>query len=190
MQAKLYLAGLVMSAFTSAAMAADTVDGRINFTGSVVSDSCKISSATGDARNINVDMGAVSADDIGTVAAPKFLANGYGTASFTVSCKQDSKVTMQFAGPATELSADKKTIRVNSGALGAGLAQGVSIAVYEGTGAGAKAFDLSNGNLLQQDMAAGSTIGVEFAAAYVANDPAKIVPGKANASLPFKLIYQ
>jgi hypothetical protein len=64
--------------------------------------------------------------------------------------------------------------------------------VYEGTGASANAFDLSNGDLLAQTEvpAAGGSLNVRFAAAYVAADPAKVKPGIANASLPFTLSYE
>jgi major type 1 subunit fimbrin (pilin) len=194
MKAKLFLAGVAMSALSTAAMAqtAASVDGVINFQGTILSDTCKVSSLTGDAGTINVNMGTIAADDIGTVAAPKRLASGAGSANFDVVCKSGAKVSMKFAGKASELSADKKTLRVNNGNTGAGFAQGVGIAVYEGTGAGANAFDLSNGDLLAQTElpASGGAINVRFAAAYVAADAAKIQPGVANASLPFTLSYE
>ncbi|CAJ0883695.1 hypothetical protein R20233_02900 [Ralstonia sp. LMG 32965] len=195
MKAKLFLAGVAMSALSSAAMAQTTptsVDGVINFQGTILSDTCKVSSLTGDAGTINVDMGKIAADDIGTVAAPKRLTSGAGSANFDVVCKTGAKVSMKFAGKAADLSADKKTLRVNSGNTAAGFAQGVGIAVYEGTGAGANAYDLSSGNLLAQTTlpATGGAVNVRFAAAYVAADATKIKPGIANASLPFTLTYE
>ena len=137
-------------------------------------------------------MGTIAADDIGTLTAPKNLANGAGSANIDVVCKTGAKVSMKFAGKTAELSADKKTLRVNNGNTAAGFAQGVSIAVYEGTGAGANAFDLSNGDLLAQTTvpSTGGAVNVRFAAAYVAADPTKIKPGVANASLPFTLTYE
>ncbi|MCL6466730.1 MAG: fimbrial protein, partial [Ralstonia sp.] len=118
--------------------------------------------------------------------------NGAGSANFDVVCKKGAKVSMKFAGKVAELSADKKTLRVNNGNTADGFAQGVDIAVYEGTGASANAFDLSNGDLLAQTEvpAAGGSLNVRFAAAYVAADPAKVKPGIANASLPFTLSYE
>ncbi|SFP40131.1 fimbrial protein [Ralstonia sp. NFACC01] len=195
MKAKLFVAGAAMSVLSSVAMAQTTpttVDGVINFQGSIVNDTCKVSSATGDAGTINVNMGTIAADDVGTLAAPKRLTNGAGAANFDVVCKTGAKVSMKFAGKTAELSADKKTLRVNNGNTAAGFAQGVSIAVYEGTGASASAFDLSSGDLLAQTdvPASGGTLNVRFAAAYVAADPTKIKPGIANASLPFTLSYQ
>lgn len=191
MKAKLFLAGVAMSALSSVAMA-DTVDGVINFQGKIVNDTCKLSSATGDAGTINVDMGTIAADDIGTVAAPKRFANGAGSANFDVVCKKGAKVSMKFAGKAAELSADKKTLRVNNGTVADGFAQGVGIAVYEGTGASANAYDLSNGDLLAQTEVpeGGAAINVRFAAAYVADDATTVKPGVANASLPFTLSYE
>ncbi|MHA2901522.1 fimbrial protein [Ralstonia mannitolilytica] len=182
MKAKLFLAGVAMSALSSAAMAQTTptsVDGVINFQGAILSDTCKVSSVTGDAGTINVDMGKVAADDIGTVAAPKRLTSGAGSANFDVVCKTGAKVSMKFAGKAADLSADKKTLRVNNGNTAAGFAQGVGIAVYEGTGAGANAYDLSSGDLLAQTTvpSTGGAVNVRFAAAYVAADPTKIKPG-------------
>ncbi|CAJ0876867.1 hypothetical protein R76727_02962 [Ralstonia mannitolilytica] len=173
MKAKLFLAGVAMSALSSAAMAQTTptsVDGVINFQGTILSDTCKVSSLNGDAGTINVDMGKIAADDIGTVAAPKRLTSGAGSANIDVVCKTGAKVSMKFAGKAADLSADKKTLRVNSGNTAAGFAQGVGIAVYEGTGAGANAFDLSNGDLLAQTTvpATGGAVNVRFSAAYVA----------------------
>jgi major type 1 subunit fimbrin (pilin) len=194
MKAKLFLAGVAMSALSSVAMAqtATKVDGTINFEGKITSDTCKVSSASGDAGTINVKMGNVAADDIGTVAAPKNLVGGTGSANFEVVCKKGAKVSMKFAGKAADLSTDKKTLRVNSGNTSAGFAQGVGIAVYEGTGATANAFDLSSGDLLAQTEvpAEGGSINVRFAAAYVAPDATKIKPGIANASLPFTLSYE
>ncbi|MGU7815035.1 fimbrial protein [Burkholderia sp. AW49-1] len=190
MKAKLILAGAAMAALSSAAMA-DTVDGVINFQGKIVNDTCKLSSATGDAGTINVNMGTIATDDVGTVAAPKFLASGVGLANFDISCKQGAKVSMKFAGQPAELSADKKSIRVNNGTSAAGFAQNVGIAVYEGTGAGAQAFDLSNGDLLAQtELSEPGAINVRFAAAYVSDDPSKVTAGVANASLPFTLSYE
>ncbi|WP_239006097.1 fimbrial protein [Burkholderia territorii] len=184
------LAGAALAAFSSVAMA-DSVDGTINFQGSIVNDTCKVSSIKGDAGTINVDMGKISATDIGTVSAPKFLASGSGSANIDVVCKQGAKVSMKFAGQPSELSADKLSIRVNNGANAAGFAQNVGIAVYEGTGAGAKAFDLSNGDLLAQtELKEGGAVNVRFAAAYVADDPSKVTAGVANASLPFTLSYE
>ena len=68
----------------------------------------------------------------------------------------------------------------------------MGIAVYEGTGASANAFDLGSGDLLAQTdvPATGGTLNVRFAAAYVAPDATKIKPGIANASLPFTLSYE
>ncbi|WP_175912627.1 MULTISPECIES: fimbrial protein [unclassified Burkholderia] len=190
MKAKMILAGVTMAALSSAAMA-DTVNGMINFQGTIVNDTCKVSSLTGDAGTINVNMGTIATDDVGTVAAPKFLANGSGAANIDIACKQGAKVSMKFAGQPSELSADKKSIRVNNGATSAGFAQNVGIAVYEGTGAGAKAFDLSNGDLLAQtELTEAGAINVRFSAAYVAADPSKITAGVANASVPFTLSYE
>lgn len=195
MKAKLFLAGIAMSALSSAVMAQTTsvsVDGVINFQGKILNDTCKVSSLTGDAGVINVNMGNIAADDVGTLAAPKRLTDGSGNANFDVVCKTGAKVSMKFAGKASELSADKKTLRVNNGNTSDGFAQGVSIAVYEGTGASAKAFDLSKGDLLAKTEvpAAGGAINVRFAAAYVAPDATKVKPGIANASLPFTLSYE
>ncbi|MGN6263247.1 MAG: fimbrial protein [Ralstonia sp.] len=201
MKAKLFLAGVAMSALSSVAMAADpvdppvvkeTVDGVINFQGTILNDTCKVSSTTGDAGAINVSMGNIAADDIGTLAAPKRLTNGAGAANFDVVCKKGAKVSMKFAGKVAELSADKKTLRVNNGNTSAGFAQGVGIAVYEGTGSSANAFDLSNGDLLAQTEVpeGGGSLNVRFAAAYVADDATKVKPGIANASLPFTLSYE
>ncbi|KWC40446.1 hypothetical protein WL48_10920 [Burkholderia ubonensis] len=106
------LAGAALATFSSFAMA-DTVDGVINFQGSIVSDTCKVGSVTGDAGTINVNMGTIATDDVGTVAAPKFLASGAGTANFNIACKTGAKVSMKFAGQPSELSADNKSIRVN-----------------------------------------------------------------------------
>lgn len=190
MNTKMILAGAVMAALSSVAMA-DTVDGMINFEGKIVNDTCKVSSLTGDAGTINVAMGTIAADDIGTVAAPKFMANGSGSANIDIVCKQGAKVGMKFAGQASELSADKKSIRVNNGTTSAGFAQGVKIAVYEGTGAGALAYDLGSGDLLASTvLTEAGAINVRFAAAYVADDPTKITAGIANASLPFTLTYE
>lgn len=85
-----------------------------------------------------------------------------------------------------------KSIRVNNGVTSAGFAQGVRIAVYEGTGAGAKAYNLSNGDLLpeQQIKAGDGPVSVRFSAAYVSDNPATITAGIANASLPFTLTYE
>ncbi|WP_193099571.1 fimbrial protein [Burkholderia sp. Z1] len=190
MNTKMILAGAVMTALSSVVMA-DTVDGTINFEGKIVSDTCKVSSLTGDAGTINVAMGTIATDQIGTVAAPKMMVNGSGSANIDIVCKQGAKVGMKFAGQASELSADKKSIRVNNGATSAGFAQGVSVAVYEGTGDGAKAFDLSNGDLLATtDLKEAGKVNVRFSAAYVAQDPSKVTAGVANASLPFTLSYE
>ncbi|MCT5579407.1 hypothetical protein LZL60_24095, partial [Pseudomonas aeruginosa] len=90
MKAKLFLAGVAVSALSFAAMAQAapaSVDGVINFQGTILSDTCKVSSLTGDAGTINVNMGKIAADDIGTVAAPKLLTSGSGSANIDVVCK-------------------------------------------------------------------------------------------------------
>ncbi|KVC95583.1 fimbrial protein [Burkholderia ubonensis] len=173
------------------AMAAETVNGMINFEGTVVANTCKLASANGDAATINVNMGTVSADDIGNVNAPKFLSSSSGRANFDVVCNGPGTVSMKFAAKASELSADKKSIRVNNGTPSAGFAQGVGIAIYDGTGAGTQAFDLANGDLLKSHKfnEAGS-LNLRFAAAYVAEDPTKIKAGVANASVPFTMTYE
>ncbi|MBN3769079.1 type 1 fimbrial protein [Burkholderia sp. Se-20378] len=194
MKAKKILAGAAMVAFSSAAIAAgsESVDGMISFQGTIVNDTCKVSSATGDARSIIVNMGTIAADEVGTVAAPRFSANGSSAVKFAIMCKKGGKVSMKFAAQGAELDADNKSIRVNSGSPAPGYAQNVSIAVYKDTSAGEPAFDLSNGDLLAETKLPdeGGSVNVSFAAAYVAQDPSKVTAGIANASLPFTLSYE
>lgn len=181
-----------LAAFAVSPVFADTLSGQIDFTGKVISDSCRLSSPNGDATSIKVDMGTVSVEDIGTVANPKFTGAGSKQVDFNIICSTASKVTMNLAGTAPEVLSGNNILRVNNGTQSAGFARGVGIAVFDSAvAANPKAYDLTNGILLKEDAAgvAGEVRHVSFAAAYVTTG-AMQVPGIANASLPFTLTYE
>lgn len=188
------LAALAMSpAFADGETKPDpvTLAGQIDFTGKVVADSCRLSSPNGDAASIKVDMGTVSVDDIGTVTSPKFTGSGSKQVDFNIICKTATMVSMALAGTTPEVVAGNKILRVNNGTSSAGFAQGVGIALYDKSGSGATAYDLTSGSLLKEAAsgAAGEVRRVSFAAAYVTNGATQ-KPGIANASLPFTLTYE
>lgn len=167
-----------------------TFDGQIDFTGKVVADTCRLSSPNGDASSIKVDMGAVSIEDIGTVEAPIFSGSGSKQVDFNINCKTEAKVSMTLNGKSPEVVTGNKILRVNNGSTSAGFAKGVGIALYDKSGSGSTAFDLTNGALLKETTAGqvNEVRRVSFAAAYVKNGTPSA--GIANASLPFTLTYQ
>ncbi|KOF53126.1 MULTISPECIES: fimbrial protein [unclassified Achromobacter] len=190
--------GLAIMAAAAGSASAQT-QGRIEFKGSISADTCYLSNAGGDAQVINVQLGVVNTESIGSVAAPSFSGNaGTGSADLKVVCKADSSVKMTLAAPAGETSADGRILRVNGGSTAAGYAQNVGIAVYPSTSS-KDAFDLKSGVLVDRSLKAGESVSVKFVAAYVANGvptpPAKPgeapgpapapTAGVANATLPF-----
>lgn len=162
--------------------------GSIEFVGSVDNDTCKLTSANGSANGvINVNLGSVSADDVGEVASPNFTSSGSSSGlQLDISCKTAGKVTLSFAALPSNLVSGNSILKVNSGST----AKGVGIAVYP-TGS-TTALDLSTGKLLDAHaIAADGSYKVSFDAAYVkTSSGATITAGSANASLPFVLAYE
>lgn len=188
-QGKFVVAAL--AAFAVSPVFADTLSGQIDFTGRVISDSCRLSSPNGDANSIKVDMGTVSVEDIGTLANPKFTGAGSRQVNFNIICKTASKVTMKLAGAAPEVMSGNNILRVNNGTSSPGFARGVGIAVFDSAAvANPSAYNLTSGVLLQEDQPGqpDDIRRVSFAAAYVGSGGA-MSPGIANASLPFTLTY-
>lgn len=176
------------------------VKNKIEFTGRINADSCSLGSVSGDATSVKVNMGEVSVDNIGTVAAPKFTgASGSSQVNFNVTCKTAATITVKLAGSAPDVTGtDNKVLRVNGGTNSAGFAQGVGIAVFNTAESGSTAYNLTNGELYKETAgkdtpagSAGQSRRISFAAAYVKTGAdADIKPGIANASLPFIVSYE
>lgn len=181
-----------LAVFVTSPVFAETLSGQIDFTGSITSDTCRLSSPNGDASSIKVEMGTVSVEDIGTVANPKFTGSGSRQVNFDIICKTASKVSMNLAGSAPEVLSGNNILRVNNGTASPGFAKGVGIAVFDSAAvANPRAYNLTDGALLKEEGegAADEVRRVSFAAAYVTTGGA-LEPGIANASLPFTLTYE
>ena len=165
-----------------------SIAGSVEFTGSIVSDTCKITTPSGSSNGIvNVNMGSVPVDEVGTVDAPKFAVSASANAlTLTILCKEDASVDMHFAAiPSnTDTASGNKILKLNS----ASTAGNVGIAVYQ-TGSHA-ALDLTKGLLLDKAaLKTGQPLQVQFDAAYVVLSAGSPTAGTANASLPFVLSY-
>ncbi|WMD18308.1 fimbrial protein [Achromobacter seleniivolatilans] len=165
--------------------------GNVEFTGTVIAQTCYVSSPTGDATTVKIDMGTVTVSTVktSTTAAPIFSGSASEGATFTVHCenKDATEVNLQFQAPGSQLTDSNKVLRVNNGNPSGGYAQNVGIAVYPM--GSLTAYDLATGKLLtaaQSVGAGGGTFELSFRAAYVkgAGDP---TAGIANATLPFIL---
>lgn len=166
------------------------ISGSVEFTGNIVSDTCKISAPNGSSNGIiNVNMGSVPSDEVGTVAAPNLAVSASADAlTLTVTCKSDANVTMAFAALPSNVDTggSNNILKLNT----ASSAKGVGIAVYP-TG-NKTALDLTAGKLMDAlAVKANSPLQVQFDAAYVqlASSAGAVSPGTANASLPFVLSY-
>lgn len=181
--------GLALAAEGDASTTGGTIPGSMEFTGNVVSDSCKLSGSGGSSNGIiNVNMGSISADDIGTVTAPNFSVSQSSTGMMlNVDCKTEQAVSITFAALPSNLVTDSgnNILQLNSGSG----ASGVGIAVYP---TGSKtAINLATGKLLDSiTVGPDSPVKVQFDAAYVKSGSAAVTPGTANASLPFVISYQ
>lgn len=188
------LAATVSGALASSAMAHD---GTINFTGEVTSVSCSLkagagSSVTGSqgSTKVEVAMGKISAD---AVPATGNAANS-AYINLTLDCGNTAPnlttVEMRF-DPLSGSGLDtfnNTLLKVKGGATG------VAIGIYDQTAN--KLLNLAANDILTSALttagtgATSSTTGIfNMRAAYLANGDA-VVPGIANAELPFTLTYK
>jgi major type 1 subunit fimbrin (pilin) len=159
-------------------------NGSIEFKGSINNDACTVTTAGSGNAIIEVPMGTVSIEDVGTAAAPIIVGSSSSDVGMDVTCKSAGKVTMTFAAPAANLQQGNTVLNLNTGST----AKGVGIAVYQ-TGSTAP-LNLLNGKMIDgTEVASGETLRASFSAAYVAGTGAKTA-GTANASLPFVLSYE
>lgn len=186
------VAALTLTSLNAFAASGDVQgSGNIQFTGSVETDTCYVDSATGDAKTINVAMGAFNTAELtnATLASPA-LAKGVNASgpTFNIVCSADSTVDMRFAAPTSMLEAGNKVLKVNGGVTGDKLAGGIGIAVFpNNTSFGDKSFDLSNGVLYNGTLTSGKPVEVSFVAGYVKTTGA-VKGGIANATLPFTIV--
>lgn len=163
--------------------------GTITFQGVVKKDSCYANPG----RDSNIDF------PLGTVQASALtdLANATGSALmqskvFTIECGSGDKVTMTFA-PGSEVDAAGTVLRVNSGNTGTNFASGVGIVMLDDQGA---VMNIKSGSF-ERSFAATATESAKqranftLRATYIRTGTADaVVPGIANASLPFLISYE
>lgn len=187
------LAVTVSGALASSAMAAD---GTINFTGEVSAVSCKLTGGPGStvtgsqgAAKVDVSLGKVSADSVpagGKISASSTYINLLLDCGSTATGL--SAVEMRF----DPLSGSGLDTHNNSLLQTTGGAKGVGIGIYDH---GNKLLNLAANDSITSTLTTGtgatpSTTGTfSMRAAYLANGE-PIVPGVANAELPFTLTYK
>lgn len=185
----------VMALIANSALAAD---GIINFTGDITAASCKATSGAGTsisgtagAQTIDVNMGKISIDSL-SGSKPGIAA---GTAI---------NINLDCGNTAAGLTTVKVMFDPNSGSgvdlknnnllKTTGTAEGVGIGIYDSSN---NLINLAgNGSFDAPLIKAGEspdfkyTANLNLRASYVANGVTPIVPGPANATLPFTLTYQ
>lgn len=188
---KTIMAACAACALTSTAMAADP-DGTINFTGEIISGSCKVIGA-GAGNSVPVDLGRVLISDIETAGAGNKV-NG-ATIKMELDCSSSSAglKTVKFKFDPTSGSGldtvDNRLLKIT------GAATGVGIGLYDGSGQIINLSDSSKEYSAALTTAAGGTAGnnkytatMNMSASYVGNGAA-LEAGAAAGTLPFTLTY-
>lgn len=191
-----------------AAMAASSVmaeGGTINFSGEIVTASCSISSGAGasvtggaGARNVEVKLGKVSSDAIGTGADGQIAAGTNINLNLDCGNTADKLTTVKVRfDPNGGSGVDPKNVYLLKTT---GTAEGVGIGIYDLNNkllnlAANESFDAQLVKTTKPGAAEGDPEIVNYSAklalraAYVKNgDPVKA--GEANGTLPFTLTYQ
>lgn len=185
---KILLGLTILSAFAAVGAQAEPVigaRGNIQFTGSINSDSCTVRSpgASSSGANMLVDMGPVSANTLGTEAAPATSAGGLTSIAknidMQIECMSGTKVELKLAPTATS----GKGIAVSGGAQNVQIMLVSNESILDFTAGSAK---------LEAPYAAGS-INIPLTAYYTrkaGTDIADIVGGQANATVAYELSYE
>lgn len=155
--------------------------GNINFTGTIKNDGCVVQGPG--SSDINIPLGNVQASSLGLVSAPGPVSSA-GEVKVTIKCKSaGTKVQMTFAPLPYQLEGTN-VLKVDNGS---GAAKNVGVALLDAAGT---ALNLSTGSY--SGAMAGGTATLQVRATYVRTvaDVDSVVPGIANASMPFVLEYQ
>ena len=187
---------------------APTTANVINFKGNIVASGCSVSSSSvaggqgnqaANANGIDVNLGTVSATDIGT-AGTAFSGGG------SVPVGAGANVIVNFdCGAATTggtgngaptkftVSFNPKTSDIDNSQLGTlkvaggtGAASGVAIALFQNE----QLINITTSQPVVTGQIASGKGTMNLRAMYVRNGTGSITPGTANASLPFTLRYE
>lgn len=159
--------------------------GNITFNGSINADSCTVRSpeASGSGVNMLVNMGPVSANTLGTEAAPATSVGGVSSIAkkieLEIECAEATKVELKLAPTAVS----GKGIAVTGGA------QNVQIMLVNGE----TILDFSNGDVKLPAPYANGSINIPLTAYYTRKagaEAANVISGQANATVAYELSYE
>ena len=165
------VAGLVMMAMNTAQAA----DGTINFTGEVVTTTCKVDTTVAGAAKDGVKL-------------PNVASNQLATATSTAPV---SKVAVFFeAGPNVDLVTGMLNPAAASGAGGPTVASGVQIAIVDPSNNERLKIGSAQSRFVDIDNKVGGNgrAIMRFASEYVATGP--VTAGRTDTSVTYSLVYQ
>lgn len=185
----------LFTALSVAAVSTSVNAAKINFTGTITDTSCEVnpgSGAGGSANDININLGAVSKNDVIAAGMSSVAGSYVSNASLEVSCSEVgdfTKVKMSFdphSGSGLNAS-DARLLKILDGNDSA---KGVGIALVDENNQVINLQDPSQkltANMTVNGSAA--TASFLFRAGYMA-DGQTITAGKADGTLPFVLTYE
>lgn len=186
-KAILSIAVLSALGFSAVSHAAPTVGatGMINFQGSINADTCVVhSNGAGSSGNLTYQMGSVSANALGTEAAPNVTSGNFTSlpipVNLTMECMSGANVSLKLTPTVTS----GKGIGVSGGA------QNVQIMLMDG----ATAMDFTAGPVIKGNIPLTNGSADLSLTAYYTLQAAKavgdVVTGPANGSVAYELSYE
>ncbi|MPT04960.1 MAG: type 1 fimbrial protein [Delftia sp.] len=187
------VAGLVMMAMNTAQAA----DGTINFTGEVVTTTCKVDTTVAGAAKDGVKLPNVANNQLATVGATvgrqafSLELSGCELASSATATTPVSKVAVFFeAGPNVDLVTGMLKPAAASGAGAPTVASGVQIAIVDPSNNERLKIGSAQSRFVDIDNKVGGTgrAVMRFASEYVATGP--VTAGRTDTSVTYSLVYQ
>ena len=187
------VASLVMMAMNTAQAA----DGTINFTGEVVTTTCKVDTTVAGAAKDGVKLPNVASNQLATVGATvgrqafSLELSGCELASSATATTPVSKVAVFFeAGPNVDLVTGMLKPAAASGAGAPTVASGVQIAIVDPSNNERLKIGSAQSRFVDIDNKVGGTgrAVMRFASEYVATGP--VTAGRTDTSVTYSLVYQ
>ncbi|MPT53912.1 MULTISPECIES: fimbrial protein [Delftia] len=187
------VASLVMMAMNTAQAA----DGTINFTGEVVTTTCKVDTTVAGAAKDGVKLPNVANNQLATVGATvgrqafSLELSGCELASSATATTPVSKVAVFFeAGPNVDLVTGMLKPAAASGAGAPTVASGVQIAIVDPSNNERLKIGSAQSRFVDIDNKVGGTgrAVMRFASEYVATGP--VTAGRTDTSVTYSLVYQ
>lgn len=187
------VAGLVMMAMNTAQAA----DGTINFTGEVVTTTCKVDTTVAGAAKDGVKLPNVANNQLATVGATvgrqafSLELSGCELASSATATTPVSKVAVFFeAGPNVDLVTGMLKPAAASGTGAPAVASGVQIAIVDPSNNERLKIGSAQSRFVDIDNKVGGNgrAIMRFASEYVATGP--VTAGRTDTSVTYSLVYQ